>query len=128
MDWASYKKLADTPGIWSRWMLEQTLELLQHPKLLAQSKVDPNADYQGLVLQLQACLAQSPISKPPGYKGGCGLDMFRLQLEPMDTQVLLALVRQAIEMDVTTSGTIERGLGGFVAAWQEYLGSLTAHN
>ena len=29
MDWRTYKKLADQPEVFSRWMLEQTLELIE---------------------------------------------------------------------------------------------------
>lgn len=124
MDWAQYKILADTPGIWSRWMLEQTLELLQHPRLASDSCGSLSAVRERIVSQLHTCMTQASIPKPADYKGGPSLDMFRLSLGPSETRALLALVQQATDIGLTTSGTAKRGLGGFVAAWQEYLGSI----
>ncbi len=128
MDWPQYKILADTPGVWSRWMLEQTLELLQHPQLAGAADAKLNAGrsevHQRLVVQLQRCMTQTPVPKPTGFKGGSSLDMFSLSLTPTEARAVLALVQQATDLEVITSGTTKRGLGGFVAAWQEYLGSI----
>lgn len=124
MDWPQYKVLADTPGVWSRWMLEQTLELLQDPRLSRGSISGRGPVHERLVAQLHNCMDQAPIPKPADYKGGSSLDMFRLSLAPAEARAMLGLVQQATDMALTTSGTAKRGLGGFVAAWQEYLGSI----
>lgn len=124
MNWSQYKILADTPGVWSRWMLEQTLELLQDSRLAGDSNSGSSVVYQRLVLRLNTCMAQAPIPKPADYKGGASLDMFRLTMGSCETRALLALVQRATDMGLRTSGTAKRGLGGFVAAWQEYLGSI----
>lgn len=135
MDWATYKRLADTPGVWSRWMLEQTLELLRHPQLtgLDPSLLDPISEgadrsYEQIEVQLRACLDQTPIPQPRDHKGGSSLEMFCLRLERAPAQSLLALVQRATELGLTTSGTTKRGLAGFVAAWQEYFTSIDSNH
>lgn len=119
MDWDRYKRLADTPGIWTRWMLEQTLELLQHPELTNGQSIDlPTLDV------ITRCLQSSPIPRPLDHKGGGVADMFKLELTADQVRRLLELVQEAQDRGVTTSGTARRGLGGFAEAWQEYLASL----
>jgi hypothetical protein len=130
MDWDTYKRLADTPGVWSRWMLEQTLELLRHPQL---TLLDPigegaQASFEPIAMQLQVCLGQAPIPQPCDHKGDSSLEMFRLSLALAQAQTLLALVQRATELGLTTSGTAKRGLAGFVAAWQEYITSIDSND
>lgn len=105
LDWTRYKALCDTPDVLSRWMLEQTLELLAgHP--------------------LAECLRQSlrtmPLDKPADHRGGSQTDMFRLSLSEADVRTIRQIVEAAAAGGRTTSGTRRRGLGGFVEAWAEY--------
>ena len=102
-------------------MLEQTLELLQHPQLNL-----GNAGASSVIKQIGDALRASPIPKPQDHKGGAGVDMFELKLEAVQVHLVLDLIGQALESGVTTSGTARRGLGGFAEAWQEYLGSLSS--
>jgi len=106
MDWSSYKRLCDSPQVFSRWMLEQTI-------LLAQSR--------GLHCEpLQQVLAGSVIEKPDDHTGGHITDMFTLELELGYAQRLVALIAEAGAAGDVTPATRNRGLGGFLEAWREY--------
>ena len=104
MNWTSYKALCDRPDVWSRWMLEQTRELLDGPARLC----------------LAAALARSPLPKPADHKGGPATDMLVLQLTGQRRREVLEAVRCAVSAGRTTSAPRDRGLGGFVESWQEY--------
>lgn len=106
MDWRHYKARCDSPDVWSRWMLAQTMEL---------AAGDPE-----LVALMNGALAQQPLRKPPGHKGGAATDMFELHLDAAQADAMLALVRQAVERGAETGGTRGRGLGGFLQAWTDY--------
>lgn len=106
MDWATYKKLCQRPDHWSRWMLEQSLELLRGAPHLARP--------------LRFALGGTPLAKPPGHRGGAETDMLRLELDSATAQAILAVVEQAAAQGAQTSGTQGRGLGGFAEAWREY--------
>lgn len=105
MDWERYKALCDTPDVCSRWLLEQTLELLDDPTLAA---------------GLRAALRSEPLSKPADHRGGPPTDMFRLALTLADVAAVRCQVERAGAAGRTTSATRGRGLGGFVEAWREY--------
>ena len=114
MDWERYKARCDDPSVWSRWMLNQTLELLddqQAPDL---------APLQQALLQ---AMQSAPLTKPDGHKGDDRTDMFELQLTAAEIARILEQVRRARAAGCTTSGTAGRGLGGFEEAWAEYLAS-----
>ncbi|MEQ8859598.1 MAG: hypothetical protein RIC56_13210 [Pseudomonadales bacterium] len=105
MDWDRYKALCDAPDVCSRWLLEQTLELVDDP---------------GLAGRLRAALQTAPLAKPDDHRGGPPTDMFRLQLSSAQATALRARVERARAAGARTSATGERGLGGFVEAWREY--------
>ena len=106
MDWDGYKARCDSPEVWSRWMLLQTLELLS-----VEAEVGA---------PLRRALAGEPLAKPPGHKGGAATDMFELWLDEAQAEAVLGAVSRAVERGAETEGTRGRGLGGFLEAWEEY--------
>lgn len=106
MDWDRYKRLCDQPNVISRWMLEQTLELVAEQETAA---------------VLRAALASAPLQKPPDHRGGPATDMYVLHLGGPQLEAIVALVQAARATGTVTSATTQRGLGGFVEAWNEYL-------
>jgi len=103
MSWSRYKAIADQPNVFSRWMLEQSAELLP----------------PGLAVLLLESLNQQPVDKPSDHKGGTLTDMFELRMTSEDAGQILEYVDKACTEGQTTSATVERGLGGFREAWQE---------
>ena len=112
MDWDEYKARCDSPEVWSRWMLGETLELLSADEELSRA--------------LRRALAGKPLAKPPGHKGGDAADMFELRLDEARADAVVARVRRAVEQGAETEGTRGRGLGGFLQAWTEYRGFVAA--
>ena len=110
LDWATYKERCNRPDAWSRWMLEQTLELL--------------ADLPDLATPLRGALASAPLAKPQGHKGGAATDMFVLHLDPAAAFAIAKQVEAAVVKGMETSGTRGRGLGGFQEAWREFAESI----
>ena len=110
MDWDTYKRLCDTPDVLSRWMLEQTMELLEGP----------------LRSELEAVMRRAPIAKPEDHRGGSATDMFQLTLGSAQVVAVHEVVTTAVASGERTSGTIGRGLGGFEEAWREYVDHLAA--
>jgi len=106
MDWNRYKQLCDTPSVFSRWMLEQTLELLTHSGSSSAA--------------LEQSLRSGAIAKPEDHKGDAATDMFQLKLSSAEVAVIVSVVAAARTQGTATSATQSRGLGGFVEAWQEY--------
>ena len=107
VDWDSYKRLCDAPDTFPRWMLEQTIAL---------------AEAQGeRVRELVAALEGEPLAKPRDHRGGAVTDMFRLELPLFAARRVHELVCAAVAAGLTTEATRARGLGGFEAAWREYL-------
>ncbi len=104
LDWDAYKRLCDTPNVLSRWMLEQTAELV-HGHLRA---------------ELKAALDLAPLSKPQDHKGGPATDMFQLDLARRDVLAVHEQIANAVANGETSSATGARGLGGFEEAWREY--------
>lgn len=102
--------ICDAPDTFSRWMLEQTA-------LLLEVQGAPTA-------RLQDALTATPLAKPEGHKGPASTDMFRLVLAADDARRVRDFVSRAAEQGLTTPATRERGLGGFEAAWGEYLAFL----
>ena len=109
VDWAGYKSLCDRPDYWSRWMLEQCVELFD---LL---------DEPALSGALQEAMQHPPLEMPADHSGPPATHMFRLNLNVAQRQHALDLVQHAIASGLTTRATGGRGLGGFAEAWQEYL-------
>ena len=106
MDWDRYKRLCDQPNVVSRWMLEQTLELLEGEEVAA---------------VLKGALASKPLTKPTDHRGGQATDMFVLDVPHAQRATICCLVGAAADAGRVTSNTTGRGLGGFVEAWGEYL-------
>ena len=111
MDWERYKSLCDSPQVFSRWMIEQSVELLRA------RRVECDA--------LSSTLDGIALAKPVDHSGGGATDMFELALSAREAEVFAAAIAAAVADGDRTSGTRERGLGGFLEAWQEYAGSLS---
>jgi len=106
MDWNDYKRLCDSPPVFSRWMLEQSMELLVgEPQLTA---------------ALGRALVAPPLAKPVDHRGGAGTDMFVLSLSVYEASEIASAIDAAIDGGRTTAATRTRGLGGFREAWREY--------
>jgi hypothetical protein len=106
VNWQQYKARCDSPEVYSRWMLQQTLELLSDERV---------AD------RLLAALSGVPLQKPDDHRGGATADMFVLSLTLAEARTVLAEVAAAVARGATTTATRNRGLGGFVEAWGEYV-------
>ena len=91
-------------------MLEQTMELLDGE----------------LRTELESALGCLPIAKPEDHKGDSATDMMQLTLGRRQVLAVHARVASAVAAGQRTSGTGERGLGGFEEAWREYVDHLTA--
>ena len=85
-------------------MLEQTIELAELP----------------LAAEIDAVLESVPVPKPEDHRGGEVADMFELAFTRDQVAAIRLAVLQAISAGQTTSGTRDRGLGGFMEAWSEY--------
>ncbi|HEY6598263.1 MAG TPA: hypothetical protein VIZ30_03085 [Pseudomonadales bacterium] len=106
MDWSAYKSLCDSPHTFSRWMLEQSLELLADEALLAE--------------RVATVLRDTPLERPADHRGGAPTDMFTVALSAMEARAIDAVVTRAVADGRTTMRTRARGLGGFREAWHEY--------
>ncbi len=109
MQWETYKVLCDQPDHWSRWMLEQCADLMAQLQ---------RHDLQAL---LEAALMQPPLPVPQGHRGPPATHMYKLQLNQSQRQAVLSAVEEAQRKGLATSQTAQRGLGGFVQAWQEFV-------
>ena len=108
MDWNDYKALCDSPRTFSRWMLEQSIELLRDEPQRADA--------------LTRVLQGVPLDKPSDHRGDASTDMFVVALESSAARGIHRVVVAAVSAGLTTSGTKPRGLGGFAEAWREYVG------
>ncbi|XOV84374.1 MAG: hypothetical protein ACFHXK_04505 [bacterium] len=109
MDWPTYKTLSDHPLYWTRWMLEQCIDLL------GQMQEDD------LAACLQRSLYTKPLPVPQDHRGPDATRMYAVQLSHAQSQQVLKALRRAEEIGLSTAATARRGLGGFVAAWSEYV-------
>jgi hypothetical protein len=108
MDWQEYTALCNRPDIWSRWMIEQSIEVLEQ---LEQTE---------LQVPLRDALGAPPFGKPADHKGGAEVNMYRVSCAIALRKAILDAMVVAKEAGMTTSGTRTRGLGGFEEAWREY--------
>ena len=120
MEWRHYKALCDSPDVLSRWMLNQTLELL--------SPDSPGGAFAALRLALAGTLEGPPLAKPVDHRGGPATDMFRVGLSVDEARSVVTLVARAAAAGRPTRATAGRGLGGFVEAWQELVEHLEARD
>jgi hypothetical protein len=109
MDWNTYKALSDHPLYWTRWMLEQCIELLQQMR------------EEHLAACLQNALDSSPLPVPEDHSGPDATHMFAVQLNDVEGKNMLEALQRAEKQGLQTRATAARGLGGFVAAWTEYV-------
>ena len=110
LEWSEYKALCDSPHVFSRWMLQQTRELLDAVPQLAASV---------------ARILEGPIlEKPADHRGGPQTDMFVMDLSLAEARATLAVIDAAVASGRTTTATHGRGLGGFHEAWLEYVNYL----
>jgi hypothetical protein len=107
MEWDRYKALCDRPDVMSRWMIEQTMELLTV------------AGRSDLAAQLDP-VQRHALEKPEDHRGGSATDMFELDLDRTTVSQICVLVNAAVAAGVRTAATATRGLGGFVEAWDEF--------
>lgn len=116
MEWSRYKALCDQPDYWSRWMLEQCIdvfETLQEGELAA---------------QLEQALTGAPLAVPADHKNHPATHMFQLNLPAPSRIAAFTAIETAIAQGVVTPQTRSRGLGGFAEAWQEYADYYPQHD
>ena len=113
MDWNEYRTLCDSPRMFSRWMLEQTIELI--------------SDEPSLARALANFLRGLPLDKPTDHRGGAAADMFEVGLCIEDAQRVHSLIHEAASIGRRTAATRSRGLGGFTEAWREYAAYVERH-
>ncbi len=70
--------------------------------------------------RLMETLQAPPLATPADHRGPPATQMHHLELLPSQRVAALAAMQRAVSEGLTTSGTARRGLGGFIAAWQEY--------
>ncbi len=73
-----------------------------------------------LAEHLAGAKSQAPLAVPVDFKGADATLMYRLSLAPELRQQGLNLMQQAVEKQLRTPLTQNRGLGGFVEVWREY--------
>jgi hypothetical protein len=102
-------------------MLEQCVDLLHQQ------------DKTVLAAPLLAALDTTPLPTPPDHRGPEATRMYLLPFasEPGSNAVhgdaILAALEQAQEQGLVTSQTTQRGLGGFISAWLEYVQAQRVH-
>jgi hypothetical protein len=109
MEWSYYKVLCDQPDYWSRWMLEQCVDLLEQLE---------KPHLHGL---LSEAMHTTPLAVPADHKGALATQMFKLSLSKNQRLEILTAIESAVEGGLATQHTANRGLGGFIQAWQEYV-------
>ena len=108
MQWSTYKSLCDRPDYWSRWMLDQCMELLHQQNLAALGQV------------LADAVTDHPLDVPADHAGPPTTRMHRVSLSVALRHEILAALEHASARGMITPQTAGRGLGGFVEAWREY--------
>ena len=104
MRWEAYKQRCEQPDVLSRWMIEQTAELLD----------------EGLRDRLLAELARKPLARPAGHVGDARTDMFVIN-ELSDVALAISeTVDHAVRAGRCTTATAARGIGGFGDVWRDY--------
>lgn len=107
MEWDDYKRLCDSPQTFSRWMLEQCVELLESEAQLRDA----------LIRSMYA----APLEKPSDHRGDPRTDMFEVVLARDDARAIHRVIESAVREGRATRSTKPRGLGGFEEAWREYV-------
>lgn len=107
MDWPTYKALCDRGDVQSRFLLEETLVLLNRL---------PSDD---LATVLVAELSTRPLPKPLDHRDQPLSDMFELCMTLQSANAIHDVVSSAEQSGADTPRTRNRGLAGFTAAWSE---------
>jgi len=110
MDWPTYKQLCNQPDYWSRWMLEQCVDLLDQ------------LDEKSLKKALALTLSGKALAIPADHRGPAATSMYQLNLSVDQRKAFLQALQLASERGLRSAQTRQRGLGGFVAACREYAG------
>lgn len=108
LQWSTYKRLCDQSDHWSRWMLDQSIDLLGQ------------LGEEHLASMLGSALNGAPIEQPATHRGPVAAQMFVLTLPVPSRRRIFAAMQRAVELEMSTPATAQRGLGGFVEAWREY--------
>ena len=82
------------------------------------------ANEPALAGRVTSFLMHAPLEKPDDHLGPAETDMFQLSLGARECRRILVVITDCAERRVTTPETENRGLGGFVEAWDEYLSHL----
>lgn len=90
-------------------MIEQCIDLLQQMR------------EEHLAECLQSALGTPPLPVPEDHSGPDATHMFAVQLNETDGKYMLEALQRAERQGLQTHATAGRGLGGFVAAWTEYV-------
>lgn len=107
MDWSRYRTLCDRGDVLSRFLLQETLALLQQ------------ASRGELSTRVRAQLERAPLPRPPGHRAGPAADFFECDFTLAEARAILEVVASAQQRGERTTGG--RHLGGFTEAWQEYV-------
>jgi hypothetical protein len=107
MEWDDYKRLCNSPQTFSRWMLEQCVELLASETQLRDALI--------------GSMCAAPLERPSDHRGDPRTDMFEVVLVPDDARAIHRIIESAVREGRTTRSTKPRGLGGFEEAWREYV-------
>ncbi len=108
MDWDVYKALCDRPDHWTRWMLEQCIDLFEQLE---------RAELSAL---LKDAAASEPLQTPADHTGPPASQVLHVDLDREVREAMLSAIQDAYARGMTTRQTERRGLGGFVEAWREY--------
>jgi len=110
MRWEAYKRQCEQPDVLSRWVIEQTAELLDD-------------DLRGRVL---AELDAEPLPRPSGHVGDRRADMFLINdLGDVALSISVA-VGQAVRGGRCTSAVTTLGVRRFDAVWRNYAAYVAA--
>lgn len=108
--WTCYRRLCDKPNVFTRWLLQQTSEILEQ------------SGQTGLMARIQQILnEQSPLDKPRDHQGDSRSDVFLMNLSLTEALEIIQCIGAAERKGLVTRETEQRGLGGFAAAWREYV-------
>ncbi len=105
MDWDEYKAKCAAPKVLSRWLLTQTICVVE----------------ERVAAELRSVLEGQPLVKPNDHKGNTSLDMFETSLANKTVLDIYRTVEIAIKNGRMTEGMVVRDYRSILRAWQEYL-------
>ena len=137
LTWNAYSELCHRPDIFTRWMLETTLEFLSNVARLLDADgaeadrlgggyrgnpkrklahTDHQRIYEAVIL-LRQTLQQPPHPKPASHLSDSRVDMFTLALPEEHARV----IHDLLQRPEARKWLFERKLGGYAPAWAEYV-------